>query len=220
MCPGSVRAVHPNPSPSKVGCQAKSLVGAATHSIACFAGVLPCAGRQQQGQGYWTQTQHPGTVQHICQSSATSGRAWGLSCWVAACCTIRFQMTRNNSGQDAFAGRSELGNVTAGDSPRRWCCPGLLPAPLPPCQCAVAPMAGMTGGTWLPQRIFGPFWCEVPGQAQFLQCWKCQVVGDNLSPLLQPHLLPNILQTFKQCSLNHTQISCGPPATIIKKDLS
>lgn len=32
MCPSSVRAAHPNPSPLVVGCQAKSLVGAATHS--------------------------------------------------------------------------------------------------------------------------------------------------------------------------------------------
>lgn len=32
MCPSSVRAAHPNPSSLVVGCQAKSLVGAATHS--------------------------------------------------------------------------------------------------------------------------------------------------------------------------------------------
>lgn len=53
------------------------------------------------------------------------------------------------------------------------------------------------------QRVCGdgPFWLEVPGQAQLLQCWKGQHVNHNVSPLLQPHLLPNILQTFKQTVL-------------------
>lgn len=116
-------------------------------------------------------------------------------------------MTRNNSGQDAFAGRSELGNVTAGNPPG---CGGGDGAALgsfhllfPPCQRAVAPTGCVTGGTWLPQRIFGdgPFCHEVPGQAQLLQCWKGQCVCHHLSPLLQPCLLPNILPIFKQAVL-------------------
>lgn len=116
-------------------------------------------------------------------------------------------MTRNNSGQDAFAGRSELGNVTAGNSPSYGggdsAALGSFHLLFPPYQCAVAPMGWVTGGTWLPQRILGdgPFWHEAPGQAQLLQCWKGQHVNHHLSPLLQPHLLPNILQTFKQMVL-------------------
>lgn len=78
--------------------KAKSLASAATHGSrhrllwgqlmpgTCW--VLRGTGTVGTGQAsYWAQTRHPGTAQRVCQSSATAGRAWGLSpvvliCWV------------------------------------------------------------------------------------------------------------------------------------------
>lgn len=57
MCPSSVRAVPPSPSPSGVGCQAKSLVGAATHSSChCLLCQGPASSRDRAGELLGTNT--------------------------------------------------------------------------------------------------------------------------------------------------------------------
>lgn len=79
MRPSSVRAAHPNPSPSVVTCQAATTALV----VVCF-GDSSCQGPSvcwdtAAGTGRvssWAQTRHPGTGQCICQSSATTGRAW------------------------------------------------------------------------------------------------------------------------------------------------
>lgn len=57
MCPSSVRAVPPNPSPSGMGCQAKSLVGVVTHSSChCLLCQGPASSRDRAGELLGTNT--------------------------------------------------------------------------------------------------------------------------------------------------------------------
>lgn len=102
-----------------------------------------------------------------------------------ACCAIRFQMTRKNSGQDAFVRRSRLkkynGERFARLGRRRQGCPTLLPSPFPLSQrCGSQGTGGrwawQAGGTRLPRRGLGDSALQhkVPWQPQLLRCRKGQ----------------------------------------------
>lgn len=136
-------------------------------------------------------------------------------------------MTRNNSGQDAFAGRSELGNVTAGNSPSYGggdsAALGSFHLLFPPYQCAVAPTGWVTGGTWLHKGFWetAPSGMRSQGRLSFCSAGRVSTlitISAHCSSPISSQIYSK--HSNKWCSLNHTQTSCGPPAMIIKKDLS
>lgn len=135
-------------------------------------------------------------------------------------------MTRNNSGQDAFAGRSELGNVTAGNSPS---CAGEDSAGLGSFH-LLSPHAHVL---WLPwdgglkgqsnSLNYKGFVEMVPsGLKSQGRLSSCSVGRASMLITMSVHCSSPISSQIyskhsnKLCSL----ISYGPPAMIIKKDLS